>query len=163
MMLRHPNIAAVICGVVTTGCLKYAVAQTHERMQPIVLTASPAHCQSPAHIAQPPLVRQTTVGASYMSPTVAESLPAAISASELVPLPAGSPWRSCATQAPAPVVQYSVPAPVVTPGPRVEALRPVTDDPEVPDGYVVGRSLMGQPKLFKPGQPVRNLIRYLSL
>ena len=107
------------------------------------------------------LVRQTTVVPVHVT-TVAESLPAAITASELVPLPAASPWRSCATQAPAPVVQYTVPAPVVTPGPRVEALRPVTD-PAVPDGYVVGRSLMGEPKLFKPGQPMRNLIRYLSL
>jgi hypothetical protein len=33
----------------------------------------------------------------------------------------------------------------------------------VPEGYVVGRGLIGQPKLYKPGQPVRNFLRFITL
>jgi hypothetical protein len=161
--MRYPSILAVVCGVLTTSYLEFATAQTYERMQPIVLTASPVYCQSPATISQRPVVRQA-VGSSYLSPSVAESIPSAIYASELVPLPAGPVRRGYSTTvaAPAPVVEYPVPAPVVTPGPSVQALRPVTE-PTVPGGYVVGRGLIGQPKLYKPGQPMLNLLRYLSL
>jgi hypothetical protein len=85
----------------------------------------------------------------------------------MVPLPSGPAWRdySASVTAPTPVVEYRVPAPVVTPGPSVQAFRPVMAPtaPDVPDGYVVGRGLIGQPKLYKPGQPMLNLLRYLSL
>ncbi len=47
---------------------------------------------------------------------------------------------------------------------RVEVYRPVTCcPPAVPEGYVVGKGLIGQPKLYRPGQPVLNFLRYLSL
>jgi hypothetical protein len=48
----------------------------------------------------------------------------------------------------------------------VQALRPVIvapPAPTVPDGYVVGKGLIGQPKLYKPGQPIRNFLRYITL
>ena len=160
-MMRYPSIAAVVCGILTTSYVESTTAQTYERMQPIVLASSPMYCQSPARISQQPLMRQT-VGASYMSPSVSESFPSVITASELVPLPAGPTRRGYAPNVMAPVVEYTVPAPFATPGPSVEAFRPVPG-PTVPDGYVVGRGLIGQPKLYKPGQPMRNLLRYLSL
>ena len=36
------------------------------------------------------------------------------------------------------------------------ALRPL------PPAYAVGRGILGQPKVYAPGQPVRNFVRYLS-
>ena len=165
-MMRYPSVAVLVCGILTTSYLESVTAQTYERMQPIVLTSSPVCCQSPARIVQQPLVRQT-VGSSYMSPSVSESIPSALTASEMVPLPSGPAWRgySAGVTAPTPVVEYRVPAPVVTLGPSVQAFRPVAAPtvPDVPDGYVVGRGLIGQPKLYKPGQPMLNLLRYLSL
>ena len=50
-------------------------------------------------------------------------------------------------------------APVVAPpiGYRpLMALRPL------PPTYAVGRGILGQPKVYVPGQPVRNFVRYLS-
>jgi hypothetical protein len=32
----------------------------------------------------------------------------------------------------------------------------------VPTRYYVGRGILGQPKLYVPGQPLRNFVRYLS-
>ena len=164
-MIRYPSIVAVICGVLTTSCAEPSAAQTYERTQPIVLTSSPSCCQSPARISQQPLVLQT-FGGSYMSPSVSESIPesipSVIAASEMVPLPAGPAWRGYSAKVVAPVMEYTVPAPVVSPAQSVQVLRPLTG-PSVPAGYVVGQGLIGQPKLYKPGQPMRNLLRYLSL
>jgi hypothetical protein len=36
------------------------------------------------------------------------------------------------------------------------ALRPL------PPAYAVGRGILGQPKVYVPGQPVRNFVRYIS-
>lgn len=36
------------------------------------------------------------------------------------------------------------------------ALRPL------PPTYAVGRGILGQPKVYVPGQPLRNFVRYLS-
>lgn len=111
--------------------------QPYEPWQPIVLTDLPMACTSPARLVQP------------MTPT------------ELTPLPAGSPLRGYEPTAVVPIVEYRLSAPVVTPGGTTEALRPIVT-PSVPSGYVVGRGLLGQPKLYKPGQPMRNFLRYLS-
>lgn len=161
MTTSYPSVAAVICGVLATGCAAPLTAQTYERSQPIVLTSSPCACLSPARISQRPVV-QHAYGDSYMSPSVSESLPPVATASQMVPLPAGPTWRSYAVGPVAPVSAYTVPAPVVSAVQPVQALRPVTG-PSVPEGYILGRGLIGQPKLYKPGEPVRNLLRYLSL
>jgi hypothetical protein len=61
----------------------------------------------------------------------------------------------------APLVEYRAFAPVVSPAESVRTLRPVIA-PTVPAGYVLGQGFIGQPKLYKPGQPVRNFLRYIS-
>lgn len=33
----------------------------------------------------------------------------------------------------------------------------------VPQQYYFGRGIIGQPKIYVPGQPIRNFLRYLSL
>jgi hypothetical protein len=161
MTTTYPSMAALICGVLAAGCAAPIAGQTYERLQPIVLASSPCTCPNPARISQRPLVQRANYD-SYLSPSVSENLQSVVMASEMVPLPSGPTWRGDAAGPVAPVSAYTVPAPVVTPGQSVQALRPVTG-PSVPEGYVLGRGLMGQPKLFKPGQPMRNLLRYLSL
>jgi hypothetical protein len=51
---------------------------------------------------------------------------------------------------------------VVTQPVPVRALRPIVPPVAPAPGYVVGRGLIGQPKLYVPGQPVRNVLRYLT-
>jgi hypothetical protein len=98
---------------------------------------------------------------------VADRDPIAVipAASRLMPLPTPQQWRgyepdvATVIEYPAPIISFSGPEPV-------RVLRPtaiVPPAPSVPDGYVVGRGLIGQPKLYKPGQPVRNFLRYISL
>jgi len=40
------------------------------------------------------------------------------------------------------------------------ALRPTSS--AMPSGYQYGRGIIGQPKLYVPGQPVRNLLRFIT-
>jgi hypothetical protein len=57
--------------------------------------------------------------------------------------------------------QPTYPAACCQPVPRV-AYRPVVPVLPMPPSYEVGRGILGQPKLFVPGQPVRNFFRYLT-
>ncbi|MCU0959129.1 MAG: hypothetical protein MUF48_03410 [Pirellulaceae bacterium] len=109
----------------------------YETLQPIVLTDLPMACTSPARLTQP------------------------MTSTDLMPLPVGAQWRGYAPATVAPIVEYRMSAPVVPSGGAMETLRPIVA-PSVPSGYVVGRGLLGQPKLYKPGQPMRNFLRYLS-
>lgn len=43
--------------------------------------------------------------------------------------------------------------------PTPPTLRPAAP---LPSSYYVGRGLLGQPKLYVPGQPIRNTLRWLS-
>jgi hypothetical protein len=40
--------------------------------------------------------------------------------------------------------------------------RPIVNVRSMPDNYVVGQGLIGQPKVYVPSQPVRNFIRYIT-
>ncbi len=42
------------------------------------------------------------------------------------------------------------------------AYRPLMALRPLPPNYAVGRGILGQPKVFVPGQPVRNFVRYIS-
>lgn len=53
------------------------------------------------------------------------------------------------------VVPAATPAPVVV-------YRPVLPVFRMPRSYVVGRGILGQPKVYVPGQPVRNTLRWLT-
>lgn len=170
-MTNYCNVVAILCGMCSLGWAERIAGQTYHRLeQPIVLTASPTACQSPARISQRPVV-QYTYGDRYMSPSVVESLPSSVAASEMVPLPAGPARRTLSSGPIMPVTAYAVPAPTPVPAPTlmpvpaaapVQLYRPVTGPP-VPEGYILGEGLIGQPKLFKPGEPIRNLLRYISL
>ncbi|MHB8972616.1 MAG: hypothetical protein ACYC3X_21500 [Pirellulaceae bacterium] len=133
-------------------------APTYDSVQPIVLTGASC-CQSPATFAAQPVVRYQS-SESYMSPSVSESIPATWTESEMMPLPAG-PARHVTARTTVPFVEYRTYAPVVAPTESVQTFRPVVAL-AVPAGYVVGQGFIGQPKLYKPGQPVRNFLRYIS-
>jgi hypothetical protein len=47
--------------------------------------------------------------------------------------------------------------------PIVSSYRPVWPVVPMPPKYIIGRGILGQPKLYVPGQPVRNILRYLTL
>ena len=40
--------------------------------------------------------------------------------------------------------------------------RPLMPVLSMPPNYFVGRGILGQPKVYVPGQPVRNVLRYLT-
>ena len=67
--------------------------------------------------------------------------------------PVGS---SVTTVSPVPFVGPTVPA-----APNV-VYRPLWPVSPPPQPYYIGPGLLGQPKLYMPGQPVRNFFRYLS-
>jgi hypothetical protein len=60
------------------------------------------------------------------------------------------------------VTAYSVPGLVPTVPQGVVTYRPLIDlAPEAPTQYL-GKGILGQPKVYVPNQPIRNLLRYLS-
>ena len=44
----------------------------------------------------------------------------------------------------------------------VSRYRPIVSLGSVPEGYEVGQGMLGQPKVYVPGQPLRNFVRYLT-
>lgn len=52
-------------------------------------------------------------------------------------------------------------APSATASPGVP-WRPVVNIRSMPDNYVVGQGIIGQPKIYVPSQPLRNFIRYIT-
>lgn len=65
-------------------------------------------------------------------------------------------WMPVGSAAPA----YAAPSPYAV-APRV-GYRPLLPIARPPASYYVGRGLLGQPKVYVPGQPLRNALRYLS-
>ena len=57
--------------------------------------------------------------------------------------------------------QGSLPAPTLVQRPVV-VYRPLVKVAPQPHSYIYGRGIIGQPKVYVPGQPVRNFFRYLS-
>jgi hypothetical protein len=40
--------------------------------------------------------------------------------------------------------------------------RPIVNVRSMPNNYVVGQGVVGQPKVYVPNQPLRNFIRYIT-
>lgn len=53
------------------------------------------------------------------------------------------------------VVQLPVPPPQIV-------YRPILPLAPQPESYYTGQGVLGQPKLYVPGQPIRNFLRYLG-
>jgi len=151
---------SLVCGWLLLSGQSVAQAQMAARTQPILLSES-ACCTSPARIpvTSPPREYRST---SYMTPSMAESMPTVVYAPVAGAGASFAPSESAPLGPPAPVMEYRFYAPVsetlaTTPVPQL------APDQSLPRDYVVGQNVIGQPKLFRPGQPVRNFFRYLSL
>jgi hypothetical protein len=180
-------LAGCFCGV------GHVHAQNVQRVQPIVLTASPVCCQSPAASATAQ-VALPCGDRTYLSPEDRDPVRVIPVTSQLVPLPRGPEWRGYqatpatyrttpttyqarpttyqttpTTYQARPTTVTGYPETVTTLPPAttsVRVLRPIVTvppAPTVPEGHVVGKGLIGQPKLYIPGQPVRNFLRYITL
>ena len=193
MMITRLVLASTVLSGCFWGVNNSVYAQNVQRVQPIVLTASPVSCPSPAAAAtaQVPL---PCGDCTYLPPEDRDPVRGIPVTSQLVPLPRGPEWRGYqatpasfrATQTTSqttPATYQATPTPyqarptTVTGYPEtvttlpptttsVRVLRPIVTvppAPTVPEGYVVGKGLIGQPKLYIPGQPVRNFLRYITL
>jgi hypothetical protein len=69
-----------------------------------------------------------------------------------------APITSAAYLAPAP---YASSIPYVS-SPATTAYQPLVPIVSAPPSYYVGRGVIGQPKMYVPGQPIRNFLRYLT-
>jgi hypothetical protein len=88
-------------------------------------------------------------------------------------LGSGVPASSSSRMAAAPVTSasYVAPAPYSTPyatsvpyvpSSATTVYQPLVPIVSQPASYYVGRGVIGQPKMYVPGQPIRNFLRYLS-
>jgi hypothetical protein len=97
--------------------------------------------------------------------------PAPCSAPTLVPNPLYTPpvnYQVYTYPASRPYASYyappSQPSSAVLPAPvTYEVYRPVLQIASPSSPAVLGRGVLGQPKAYVPGQPIRNFIRYLTL
>lgn len=129
-------------------------AAAAETFEPIMLAANQTCGCSPAdtYMASSPAVGWTLVDGPVtpISPTPTMA-------------PAAAPWVQSTRQN---VAVNGVPlerslSPVVLP---VQLWKPVVTaaGPMPAANYRIGKGLIGQPKVYVPGQPIRNLVRYLS-
>lgn len=167
----------------TLGFTSVAMAQTNPGWRPIVLDPPPAASVQGAEVS--PFARvvsfqnpqsSSAPTASVVSPTVAFT-PAPAPADlrpTLVPVPpTGASMPSIPPQGNAfvPVDGNCGCSPVVGIGGRVapapyapmsvNSYRPLVPQPVAPQ-YTIGKGILGQPTLYVPGQPVRNVLRWLS-
>jgi len=87
---------------------------------------------------------------AYYQPTVTYYQPAPLVYSPYVVARPVYPYAAAR-----PVYPYAAARPVYT-------YRPIIAAPSVPSAYILGRGVIGQPTVYIPGQPVRNVLRYVS-
>ena len=71
------------------------------------------------------------------------------------PVPGTGRTTACQPCAPAGGFNYG--------NPRTSGYRPLWPVVTMPPNYYFGRGILGQPKVYVPGQPIRNVLRYLTL
>lgn len=152
-------VAALMCCVTS-----HLNAQEMQRVEPVLLTTSPEGCESPAAIASQrvALPRGASLGAPATRQTPVRRV---TSCSSRQPLPADRTPRDYRSFAPAKVPTPETITVYRSNNAGTYVLRPNVLPPAaqaVPEGYVVGWGLIGQPKLYKPGQPIRNFLRFLT-
>lgn len=89
---------------------------------------------------------------------------ACAAASVLLMGAAASAWAQPQTAAPVlPPAANAGPVIEVPPCPPAScAYKPLVAVAAMPPSYEIGRGILGQPKLYVPGQPVRNFVRWLT-
>ena len=105
---------------------------------------------------------QTRLSASSLPPEY-QSCITARPVPSLTPLPYYEP--AATPQAVTPLLQNTVYQPassqvVAPPTPIYQTVVPLRP---APPNYIIGRGIIGQPKLYVPGQPILNALRWLTL
>jgi len=77
------------------------------------------------------------------------------------PVMIGAPSQYRAAPIAAPMYT-PLPPPVYVPTAAYNTYKPLLPIARTPNQYHFGRGIIGQPKVYVPGQPIRNLLRYLS-
>jgi hypothetical protein len=93
------------------------------------------------------------------APTIEYDSPTTPPIPQPVPAPAQVPQGTTVLRPIAPPVVVYRPAPIYQPR---WVYRPVVPLARPPKTYVVGRGVLGQPKVYVPAQPVRNILRWIS-
>ena len=144
------SIKAILCAILATCSLGYITERASAQVvfTPVVST--------PVVVQPAPVVVGSTYTAGYSSSYVAPTY------SSLSPVVTTSPVITTSTYSTlSPVVSSAVvtPAPVVTAAPVV-SYRPVVTSYTVP--YVAARPVVVSPKVYVPGEPVRNFFRAVT-
>ena len=154
--------------------------------RPVVVQPAPVLVQRPVVVARPIPVSQNAPGVVVQpSPVVVQRVPATGTVvTESVPS-SHTVWYSAPAASVAPTLtttpgvissttQYETvgsvtpsyvapaPAPLVVGVAPTVVYRPVVSPVAIPSAYYIGSGLVGQPKVYVQGQPVRNALRYVS-
>jgi len=168
------TLVSAMCMTVVAILAAAGQCQVVGRTAPVVLSVAPSNtCRASTAKACTPVAYHQNTG--RVVPTVLPACYDCPALAGLVPLPASGDAVYHGAQPVGTRVTRTMVAPLLKPvamparvpvtrAPRVRVLRPVLPlvPPAPPGGYVVGRGLIGQPKLYLPGQPIRNFLRYLT-
>ena len=148
-MMRSTTIAATVLG----WWAATASGQTWLQREPTVALAQSSSrgdgCCDPSPASLERLVTFRYAAAPAVAP---QPLPPAT--------PAGS--TCCFPCAPSPESCYLPSVGAVEGCSPCVAFRPILPLAAMPGAYYVGRGILGQPKLYVPGQPIRNALRWLT-
>jgi hypothetical protein len=156
---------ATFLSIIIAFAFQSAHVNAQTLCRPIVLPVQTSSVVSPAvyhsrNLA--PIVLTSDQAAADFAPQL---LPAEPNAS-LQPIPSGAPITTslnapCGCAAAPPLsnrtVFYASPVP-----PPVTTFRPVAVPRPVVGTFYMGRGIIGQPKLYVDGQPIRNVLRWLT-
>ena len=160
MKISGPIAVFVVCGLAAA-----ASAQTSVRCDPIVIPArntlgcAGRYPQSPASTARLVAVRHTAPASANPAPLWSS---APLGSAAITTAAPQTHSGCCSPCAPAPQSCYLPAARVAGGGAPYVAFRPVVPLVAMPSAYYVGRGIFGQPKVYVPGQPVRNALRWLT-
>jgi hypothetical protein len=113
-------------------------------------------CTATTGLAQSACCGNALTRSTYAN-TAAPAYPTVLTYYQPGAIPSVQPQPIFCGQCAAPQVVQAVPAPrpVVT-------YRPLLPLAPAPESYYTGQGVLGQPKLYVPGQPIRNFLRYLG-
>jgi hypothetical protein len=158
-MLRSTIIAAIVLG----GWAATANGQTWLQGEPFAAltqyaTGGDGCCDpSPATVKHLVAVRQPAPAAVDPPPWPTTTM---LNGATLTPAPPGA--SCCSPCAPTADSCYLPSVGGVEGCSPCVAFRPILPLAAMPGAYYVGRGILGQPKLYVPGQPIRNALRWLT-
>ena len=149
-------ILTILISCPLTTSLAYAESQ-EESLSPIVLSTE--NNDASPHVAQGQTGHVVTM--YYYGPLSQVSSAVAAPAVVLQPI-SNSPGNQIAPCTTTSLPPAYMPTSLDGPPSNAGLYRPIVALRPMPTGYYVGRGIIGQPKLYVPGQPIRNFVRWLT-